>query len=64
MVLLTNVLCLWGGKYILFITDVDGGGWGGPSWNITVSHYCQMQRDLKGPASFIKGGGRWQKGNR
>lgn len=36
---------------------------GGPSLDITVSHYCQIQRDLKGPASFIKGGGRRHKGN-
>lgn len=33
----------------------------GASSDITVSHYCQMQRDLKGTASFIKGGGRQQK---
>lgn len=36
---------------------------GGPSLDITMSHYCQMQWDLKGPASFIKGGGRRQKEN-
>lgn len=28
-----------------------------------MSHYCQTQGDLKRPASFIKGGGRWKKGN-
>lgn len=60
LALLTNVLCLEGGRYILFIIDVDRGG---PSLNITVSHYCQMQRDLKRPASLIKGGGRWKTGN-
>ena len=26
-----------------------------------MSHYCQIQRDLKGPASIIKGGVSWKR---
>lgn len=53
----TNVVCLESSRYVLFIT-VDGGG---SSSNIIVSHYCQMQKDLKRPKCFIKGCRRWGK---
>lgn len=54
----TNVVCLEGSRYLLFITNVDGGE---SSSDIIVSHYCQMQKDLKGPKCFIKGCGTWGK---
>lgn len=43
---------------------VGGMGGGGVSLDITMSHYCQTQRDLKGTASFTDGGGRQQEGKR
>lgn len=44
---------------VMWMEDV--GEVRGCSLDITMSHYSQMQRDLKGASSFIKGGGRQQK---